>query len=128
MTDKAVTAIIFLTMILIFGMIFWIALTDGATFPESRTITLTSSHFNDGVIRKYWDIGDSQGRSYEISVDTLAASNIFPANNFNTSPDQTMEIGNNYSIVIWHSIFGGYTTDTTSDWDSNPSISYIKMS
>ena len=108
------------------GGIFWLIWTDCAIFPESRVITITSSHFTDGTMTPYWDVTDSQGNVYEIPLSTLVSSDMFPVTNWNTSPDKTITIGKNYSITIWHSIFGRYTTDTRSNWDPNPSISNIK--
>ena len=108
------------------GGIFWLIWTDCAIFPESRVITIASSHFTDGTMTPYWDVTDSQGNTYEIPLSTLVSSDMYPVSNWNTSPSQTITIGRNYSITIWHSIFGGYVTDTRSNWDPYPSISNIK--
>ena len=127
MDDKDWVVIIsFAIMATLVGGLLWVIWFDGALFPESRVITVTSSHFIDGTLSPYWDIGDSQGNAYEVSLSTLSSSNMFPVNDWNTTPDKTITIGKNYSIIIWHSIFGGYATDTRSNWDPNPSISSIK--
>ena len=123
--DYTLTIAIGIAFVIV-GGIFWLIWTDCAIFPESRVITITSSHFTDGTMTPYWDVRDSQGNTYEIPQSTLVSSDMFPVTNWNTPPDKTITIGKNYSITIWHSIFGRYATDTRSNWDPNPSISNIK--
>ena len=126
--------IIFIMVILLAVVVFgWLIYFNGALYSENRDIIASSVEYHsfESVGGTYTEIRivDNNMEKYEYSLNKHTSDNDWMMANINNGwsydHNHTIEHGGKYRITIWKTIFGGYTRDPFSNWNSNPEISKI---
>ena len=127
--------LILLTPFAIIGFIIWGMFMGAPIFPEERVITISDAQYHSHVTSTSWSNPDrvtgryieirivaTDGSNYEYGLTKNLGSGVDIDNGWNLSGSKIIKPGGKYKIQIWHSAFGGYVSDSFSNWNPNPEI------